>query len=380
MINSLSIENFKSIKRTQIDFRQFTALIGRNAAGKTNILQAIAVLKELVSGESVDVAIGKRVLVLAEALNKDTQEKETSFAVEVSSTDETKYFLEIKLRFVNGNSPGSFIVAHEQLQVKQGDEPKATIYTREENHIGDAKGDSILITVDQKKLFVALFANQAAQSIRDIFQSVKIPESQQIDDRDAIAGVAQANLTGLLIQLRHNQPEQYSEFEKIAKKLLPTFVSITELSSRTDAPNSPTDEGQYLLLFEEKNLRGQLSVKILSAGDIRTLYMIAAAISMKGPSTLILEEIENGIHQQRIEDIIDQLESVSRVKNIQIIFTTHSEKIIDRIAPHEILYVEKDSSKGTRAMSLKSDELNRVREILSKGGTLTDYLNTTFSK
>ena len=57
----------------------------------------------------------------------------------------------------------------------------------------------------------------------------------------------------------------------------------------------------------------------ISAGDIRTLYLIASALNMPDHSTIIIEEIENGIHQ-KINDLIDHLDTISNIKSMQIIF------------------------------------------------------------
>ena len=86
-------------------------------------------------------------------------------------------------------------------------------------------------------------------------------------------------------------------------------------------------------------------------------------------------------NQVIIEDIINYLESISRVRNSQIIFTTHSEKVINRLAPQEVLYVEKDPAKGTCVIPLGGPkEQGHIEEILNKGGNLTDYLNVALGK
>ncbi len=378
MINSLSIKNYKSIKKSSCDFPllSVSAMVGKNAAGKTNVLQVIAILKELVAGDSIDEIIAKLVLVPNELFNKDDSEKSSAFSIVVSGKDEIKYRLEISLEIINGNVPANFIISKEKLET-EFDGRQLTIYERKGNQIEDDNGNPIQLTVDSKKLFVSLYTKNEAQAVRDIFQNIRIPESKLIDSRDTIVGITEKNLAGLLIDLRHNEPAIYSDFEKVAKKLLPTFSAITELAARPDAANTSASEEQYLVLFQEKNLRGQLSMKVSSAGDIRTLYIIAAAMGMPQYGTLIIEEIENGIHQKRIEEIVDHLETISRVKNIQIIFTTHSERIINRMAAQYVIYVEKDLSKGTHLDPLTGPaELAQIKLVLEKGGSLSDYLST----
>jgi Fe-S cluster assembly ATPase SufC len=375
MISSLSIGNFKSIKQLQCDFPQFAAIVGKNAAGKTNILQAIAIVKELTSGDPVDSVLGKIVLAPAEIFNKETTEKISSLGVKLTDKDGTEYQLKISLRLVNGNVPANFVISHERLEVHK-DGNVHLVYERKENQAEDGNGNAIP-TIDPKRLLASLFQGPEAEAVRAIFMGVRIPDPQLMDSRDAVVGITEKNLAGLLIQLRHNEPQLYVEFEKVTKKLLPTFASIKELAAQP--AGAPASEEQYMILFEEKHLRGQLSVKLLSAGDVRTLYIIAVAIGMQEYGTLILEEIENGIHQKRIQEIIDHLEQISLVKNVQVLFTTHSERVVNRIAPQKVLYVEKDLTKGTRLIPLSgAQELADIQAVLSKGGSLSDYLSTSF--
>ena len=46
-ISSLEVRNFRSLKDTQIDFTPgLTVLVGRNAAGKTNIVDAVKFVED----------------------------------------------------------------------------------------------------------------------------------------------------------------------------------------------------------------------------------------------------------------------------------------------------------------------------------------------
>ena len=41
MIHSVAIENFKNLRRIQIDLDRLTVFVGPNASGKTSVLQAV---------------------------------------------------------------------------------------------------------------------------------------------------------------------------------------------------------------------------------------------------------------------------------------------------------------------------------------------------
>jgi len=47
MIKKLVIENFKSLEKLELELDKFNVLIGPNSSGKSNILQAISFLSEM---------------------------------------------------------------------------------------------------------------------------------------------------------------------------------------------------------------------------------------------------------------------------------------------------------------------------------------------
>src|SRR6266511_1179005 len=54
MIQSFSIENFKSIRKATLPLSSLTLLIGANASGKSNAIEAIQLLSWLASGRSLN--------------------------------------------------------------------------------------------------------------------------------------------------------------------------------------------------------------------------------------------------------------------------------------------------------------------------------------
>ncbi|MBD3265140.1 AAA family ATPase, partial [bacterium] len=54
MIRSISIRNFKSYKEAELKFSPLTMLIGANASGKSNAIEAIRLLSWLAKGQRLD--------------------------------------------------------------------------------------------------------------------------------------------------------------------------------------------------------------------------------------------------------------------------------------------------------------------------------------
>lgn len=50
MIKCFLFENFKSFEKAELNIEDFTTLIGTNASGKSNAIEGIRILSEVVSG------------------------------------------------------------------------------------------------------------------------------------------------------------------------------------------------------------------------------------------------------------------------------------------------------------------------------------------
>ena len=63
---------------------------------------------------------------------------------------------------------------------------------------------------------------------------------------------------------------------------------------------------------------------------------ILTALELK-PSLLIIDEIENSLHPETLETIIDEIKD----SGIQTILTTHSPAVVDIVEPEDLVLVER---------------------------------------
>jgi len=375
MITSISVKNFKSIINSTSNLPRIGAIVGQNGAGKTNLVQAINLVRKLVLGINVISAIDKISLIIPEIYNYNESSLDIYFELNVENLDETKYILEFSISSTESqNSPRIYIKSESLKKIRN--EEIQTIYTRENNILKNGEGSVIPLAVDETKAAISLYQNADVTIAKKIFDNVVIPEQYTIDSKSSIVGDEDLGTAGLLVKLRQKDPVNYEQFQTIIKKLLPMFSSIVELPATQNKEDSSTQKS-YAVLLTEKNLKGMLSMYSVSAGDLRTLYLIACAMYMNKGSTLIIEEIENGLHPKRLQLLLEHLDNIARVKNMQILYTTHSPTVIDRLRPEEILYVYKDSSKGTLFNQLSChDNISDIENMLREGVSLTQYLET----
>ena len=76
----------------------------------------------------------------------------------------------------------------------------------------------------------------------------------------------------------------------------------------------------------------ELPATVLSAGTLRFAAVAAAFFQPDMPSLMTLEEIENGIHANRLRTLLELLRTQAEATNTQVIATTHSATVLDWLA------------------------------------------------
>ena len=86
MITYIKIDGFKTFKNFEMYFSPFTVIVGVNAAGKSNLFDALALLSELASGNSIQKVLSSQRGELRELFtlfDNGKRAKEMSFVVEM---------------------------------------------------------------------------------------------------------------------------------------------------------------------------------------------------------------------------------------------------------------------------------------------------------
>jgi predicted ATPase len=102
-------------------------------------------------------------------------------------------------------------------------------------------------------------------------------------------------------------------------------------------------------------------------------YLAYAALSYLEPASILLvEEPENGLHPQRIKDIMKILRELS--KNTQVLIATHSPLAINEMQPEEVTILWRDSEKGTQLVPIaQTPEFEARSKIYALGELWLSY-------
>ncbi len=135
------------------------------------------------------------------------------------------------------------------------------------------------------------------------------------------------DLAAFLNTLKAQNKQQFENVEKSLHKMIPSITGI-------DVSVNELGEVELDIREGEKSI----STRVLSEGTLRILGLLSLVGAEDPPSLIGFEEPENGVHPRRIKRIARFLETRMIQQDIQFIVTTHSTLLPD-LVPLESLYV-----------------------------------------
>ena len=107
--------------------------------------------------------------------------------------------------------------------------------------------------------------------------------------------------------------------------------------------------GRTLLMLREQGFTDPFTQVDLSDGALRLLALLYLAHHPNPPALVCIEEPENGLYPRLIKSMVDVLRSLSR--RTQVMLTTHSVTLLNRLLPEETVFVER-TGKGSQLIRL----------------------------
>ncbi len=134
-------------------------------------------------------------------------------------------------------------------------------------------------------------------------------------------------LAGYLHTLKIQNRRQFESIEKALHRIIPSITGI-------EVGISDLGEVELNLREGEKSV----SIRVLSEGTLRILGLLALVGSKEPPALIGFEEPENGVHPRQIDRIAKFLDARRLLERTQYIVTTHSSLLLEFIRP-EFFYL-----------------------------------------
>ena len=348
MLEKFTIRNFKSLADVSVDFPRLAVLYGPNAAGKSNLLDAIQTLSRLGTQRTLADALGGPVRGypieaftfpdsgLPGLLSSPTEKFTLESRVVTARNEVYRYRIGVRIR----PDSGTLAVADEYLaQLGTGGEPRGrpAIEPQGENHLdirrrsrGRPRQESLGLNyavLSDPRLGGAEYrwmerTREELSEWRTYYLDPRVamraarPPS---DVRDI--GALGELVAPFLYKLKAESRKHFDAIVRTVRALIPTIETLDVILDQR--------QGTLDLLVRQDGI--DYSSRIVSEGTLRVLGLCSVAVNPWGGSLLALEEPENGVHPRRLELIAQLLLSLALDQGRQVIVTTHSPLFCDAI-------------------------------------------------
>ena len=397
MIRRVFINGYKSLRDVDLTLGQLTVVIGPNASGKSNLLDALGLLSRVVTYPTIRSAFDEHRGLPLESFFvspgglEELMQNETlrfSLGVEVELSEEVQRHTEELIRDMREGLPGGteskgrstrnrrirerhlqyeaeieFYIPTGQLRVvnerlvalRQDGEPsqsrKPFLERDDENYrlVLRMEGQAHPIyhelgldhTIVSTALYpphyphVTAFKEELKRWRFYYFDPGIMRQESALKFVDSL-GADGKDISGFFHTLKSVNPDEFSSIQKSLALVIPTAQSVeTEL----------TPEGLIRLVYQDGGTT--FSSRIISDGTLRVLGLFAILSKSNGASMIGFEEPENGVHPRRL-GLIARLLDTSVFSHAgsqkQLIVTTHSARLPGLLNPD---YDSEDF--GTRA-------------------------------
>ena len=140
-----------------------------------------------------------------------------------------------------------------------------------------------------------------------------------------------SNLPAVIDSLRKRSPRAWAKVLELMRAVLPSLSNIEV---------AYTPSRRLGLFFYEDGTGRPWSVGEISDGTIQTLALLVALFEPQS-TLLLIEEIENSVHPWIIRNLVDACKEVSVGK--QVIVTTHSPVVLNLVEPRDIFIVSRNA-------------------------------------
>jgi len=354
---------------------------GPNAAGKSNLIQAIAFMKKLILSSAKESQEGEKIDATPFLFNRQTSLDPSEFEV-VFIQDGTRY------QYGFGVNPkrvtGEWLFAYPEGRAQRWFERKYDPDTQKDIWYFGPKFTGSRKVWQEATRSNALFLSTAIQLNNEQLK----PVFNWFDNELIVIGQGENIHPGFSI----GECDEEKKKEKILKLMNAADLSITDIlleKKEFSMDDLPLDMPQSIKEDIAKNLRGKKLTELFfmhpssdngedvplefneeSAGT-RKLFALAGPWLdvLNNGLVFFVDELDTSLHPHLVRFLLDLVHNPETNRhNAQLVFATHDTTVLDQslMRRDQVWFVEKDAENATRLYPL-SDYKPRKGEALQKG-------------
>jgi predicted ATPase len=427
MLKQILLKNFKSYRDQALPLAPLTLMIGANASGKSNAIEAFRFLSWLVEGQKLSIIqnyiddsdqvfrgkiselgyFGSSRFTLGCTLDRPSfgehfmsdwykeypEDKWEKFEITLESrnnelhifdeqiTASSKSMEKFPLYFIDNPSEGinyEVVVAYNNF--KLGENKPTVICTDQMAIMCQLESPATFAHEDN------VSKQEIPDTIRDFQWSLEdalfldpVPSLMRGDSYSErkLRGNC-SNLAGVLHYLWQQEENQAAILEFIQSLPEQDVKSLQFFKDRRGLVSMELVES-----FGGKEKAW--SIELLSDGTLRVLAIAAAVLSAPKGSTVVLEEVDNGIHPSRAHHLLTTMQNEAKRRNIRLLLTTHNPALMDALpdeALGDVVFCYRDPQEGDSRLVRLSDLPDYVELVVrgSLGDLVTNGIVDRFVK
>ncbi len=410
---SITIKNFKSYKDATLPLSPLTLLIGANASGKSNAIEAFRFLSWVAGGERLstlknrvndsdkvvrgstrDLAFNETDVFSLVFQIQDGAEYEGVFSVDTSNIDlisEVLRVYEQKVFIVKSLEDARIPKISKFYTIELAEKINASFKERENLTMNHAFDEDIAVYKNDDTDTSAFMLVGTHTALIDYLNAPKnvawiesiiirnfltqsyfydlIPNSMRnnsvSDDSLRLDG---SNLAGVLHHICKKQNKK-SQLLDIIKSL--PEQDITDIKLYEDHRGRI----EFALIESFGGISHERTMDLLSDGTLKVLGIAAALLSVPEGSTVVIEEIDNSIHPTRAHIILSLLRQYAEESKLNLLLSTHNPALMDALpdkALADVVFCYRDPKEGDSKL-VRLGDLDDYLGLVAQG-TLGDLV------
>lgn len=400
-ITKIAIKDYRSCGHTEFSPEsRLSILIGPNGSGKTTILSAIRLLKSLAlfhsrrsridpseaEGANCSLKVwyecdGQRVIYDA-SLTISTNDGNED---EILGSSESWYMHDVTGSKAKIKLPIQIAMEHERLKKHYATNKDPGIAQYLKRMVPEAASPLVLEVIGAIGEFVSRLKYYSASQFTN---PSKCPISFEIAQEAGIQrGISITGHKRLMYDIYNGYRGKTKKFDEFLSVVgedgigLVDTISFEEVQTSSSTVQVRTG-GSVKKKIREKVLvipnfvigTSKFSPNQLSEGTFKTLALIFYLVSNEG-SLVMIEEPEVCVHHGLLTSIVELIKIYS--KDRQVIVSTHSDTVLDKVDPESVFIVRRDEVTGILVTNvtkrLKKKEIQVLKEYLENEGSLGEY-------
>lgn len=371
IISKIELFNWKNFHRCEVGVQERCFVVGANAAGKSNFIDALRFLRDVAKqGGGLQTAVRVRGGITKIRCLAAREQSNVKLAIELSESDSRELCWHYELNFKHTGGG----IRENQVKIVS----EKVFSGREQRYVLDRSAETL--GEDEETLKYTYLeqpnANKDFRVIQQFLQNVEylnvVPQMVRESASSSYSGDKEdyygRNFLKRLALLNDNTRRSY--FRKINEFLKLVVPQLEELSFVKDEIGVPHLEARYVHWRTRGSKQQEMQ---FSDGTLRLIGFLFALIDSNG--VLLLEEPEINLHPGIVAQFPEFIAKIQRVKKggRQVFITTHSYDILSNegIAPEEVLLLT-NSPEGTEVEVLSNVE--KAKNILAAGFSMADVV------